>query len=147
MATAVKFMPMLSRTVNKRSLYLFSAAAAAAAAATATFAYSQYHKRSSSHGGNGNGNGNWSRSATTAALASAAPLVHVATPEKNRSYEDFQKVYNAIALKLREEDEYDNYIGYGPVLVRLAWHTSGTWDKHDNTGGSYGGTYPVQEGV
>ena len=25
---------------------------------------------------------------------------------------------------------------YGPVLVRLAWHASGTYDKDTNTGGS-----------
>lgn len=26
----------------------------------------------------------------------------------------------------------------GPVLVRLAWHASGTYDKETNTGGSNG---------
>ncbi|CAD7941313.1 unnamed protein product [Amoebophrya sp. A120] len=26
----------------------------------------------------------------------------------------------------------------GPVLVRLAWHSSGTWDRHEKTGGSDG---------
>ncbi|CAI4595851.1 AMM_1a_G0033960.mRNA.1.CDS.1 [Saccharomyces cerevisiae] len=138
MTTAVRLLPSLGRTAHKRSLYLFSAAAAAAAAAT--FAYSQSHKRSSSSPG-GDSNHGWNNWGKAAALASTTPLVHVASVEKGRSYEDFQKVYNAIALKLREDDEYDNYIGYGPVLVRLAWHTSGTWDKHDNTGGSYGGTY------
>ncbi|AJS44623.1 Ccp1p [Saccharomyces cerevisiae YJM1311] len=139
MTTAVRLLPSLGRTAHKRSLYLFSAAAAAAAAA-ATFAYSQSHKRSSSSPGGGSNHG-WNNWGKAAALASTTPLVHVASVEKGRSYEDFQKVYNAIALKLREDDEYDNYIGYGPVLVRLAWHISGTWDKHDNTGGSYGGTY------
>ncbi len=29
---------------------------------------------------------------------------------------------------------------YGPVLVRLAWHASGTYDKGTNTGGSNGAT-------
>lgn len=29
---------------------------------------------------------------------------------------------------------------YGPVLVRLAWHASGTYDKDTKTGGSNGAT-------
>jgi catalase (peroxidase I) len=29
---------------------------------------------------------------------------------------------------------------YGPVLVRLAWHASGTYDKDSKTGGSNGAT-------
>lgn len=29
---------------------------------------------------------------------------------------------------------------YGPVLVRLAWHCSGTYDKETNSGGSNGAT-------
>ncbi|KAF8513112.1 cytochrome c peroxidase [Hysterangium stoloniferum] len=48
--------------------------------------------------------------------------------------EDYQKVYNKIASIL-EADDYDNG-SYGPVLVRLAWHASGTYDKNTNTGGS-----------
>lgn len=38
---------------------------------------------------------------------------------------DYQKVYNAIAKLLEEHDEYDDG-SYGPVIVRLAWHCSGT---------------------
>jgi cytochrome c peroxidase len=40
-------------------------------------------------------------------------------------FEDYQKVYNHIAKRLEEKDEYDDG-SYGPVLVRLAWHASGT---------------------
>ena len=65
--------------------------------------------------------------------------------------EDYQKVYNKIASIL--EDEYDgSWVlllfwtplltrlrildgSYGPVLVRLAWHSSGTYDKESKTGG------------
>lgn len=39
--------------------------------------------------------------------------------------EDYQKVYNEIAKALAEKDDYDDG-SYGPVLVRLAWHCSGT---------------------
>ncbi|KAI2629842.1 cytochrome c peroxidase [Hypoxylon sp. NC1633] len=59
----------------------------------------------------------------------------VFTPKK----EDFQKVYNEIASRLEENDEYDDG-SYGPVLVRLAWHASGTYDKATGTGGSNGAT-------
>lgn len=53
--------------------------------------------------------------------------------------EDYQKVYNEIAARLEEKDDYDDG-SYGPVLVRLAWHASGTYDKLTNTGGSNGAT-------
>jgi len=52
---------------------------------------------------------------------------------------DYQKVYNAVAKKLWEEDNYDDG-SYGPVLVRLAWHASGTYDAATGTGGSNGAT-------
>lgn len=39
--------------------------------------------------------------------------------------EDYQKVYNAIAKLLEEKDDYDDG-SYGPVILRLAWHCSGT---------------------
>jgi cytochrome c peroxidase len=51
---------------------------------------------------------------------------------------DYQAVYNAIAEKL-EDSDYDDG-SYGPVLVRLAWHAAGTYDKNTKTGGSNGAT-------
>ncbi|KAK9789615.1 putative Cytochrome c peroxidase mitochondrial [Seiridium cardinale] len=59
----------------------------------------------------------------------------VFTPTK----EDYQKVYNEVASRLEEKDDYDDG-SYGPVLVRLAWHASGTYDKETKTGGSNGAT-------
>ncbi|KAK6376554.1 heme peroxidase [Exophiala oligosperma] len=53
--------------------------------------------------------------------------------------EDYQKVYNAVAKELWEKDEYDDG-SYGPVLLRLAWHASGTYDAATGTGGSNGAT-------
>jgi len=52
--------------------------------------------------------------------------------------EDYQAVYNEIA-KILENADYDDG-SYAPVLIRLAWHSSGTYDKKSNTGGSNGAT-------
>lgn len=57
----------------------------------------------------------------------------------NPTPSDYQKVYNAIAALLWEKDDYDDG-SYGPVLLRLAWHCSGTYDAETNTGGSNGAT-------
>jgi cytochrome c peroxidase len=64
---------------------------------------------------------------------SATPKIF--TPTK----EDYQEVYNLIAQRLEEKDDYDDG-SYGPVLVRLAWHCSGTFDAETGTGGSNGAT-------
>ncbi|KAL3481516.1 heme peroxidase [Aspergillus californicus] len=55
------------------------------------------------------------------------------------SKEDYQKVYNEIARLLVKMDEYDDG-SYGPVVLRLSWHASGTYDKTTGTGGSNGAT-------
>ncbi|SCU79939.1 LAMI_0B00210g1_1 [Lachancea mirantina] len=72
---------------------------------------------------------------------SQTQTVHIAKPEKGKSLTDFQSVYNAIATKMKSESDYDDGTGYGPVLVRLSWHSSATYNIHDNSGGSYGGTF------
>ena len=56
---------------------------------------------------------------SSAAGNTKAPAAFV--PQK----EDYQQVYNAIAKRLEEKDDYDDG-SYGPVIVRLAWHCSGT---------------------
>ncbi|KAK9453317.1 heme peroxidase [Dipodascopsis uninucleata] len=67
-----------------------------------------------------------------------APSAGTAAKPFVPTYEDYKKVYNTIADKL-EAGDYDDG-SYGPVLVRLAWHSSGTYDKATNTGGSSGAT-------
>lgn len=56
------------------------------------------------------------------------------------SFDDYQKIYNEIAEKLQEDDSDPDEGSYGPALVRLAWHASGTFDKLKNDGGSSKGT-------
>jgi len=51
---------------------------------------------------------------------------------------DFNAVRKDIVAVL-ENEKYDDG-SYGPVLVRLAWHASGTYNKSDGTGGSSGAT-------
>jgi len=51
---------------------------------------------------------------------------------------DYGAVREAISDLLEAEDYDDG--SYGPLLVRLAWHSSGSYDKESNTGGSNGAT-------
>lgn len=128
---------VFARALTKRSLYQIGGAAIAA-----TFVASIALDNSKNNYSNNRNNGNnWNRNYGKGMLLGSAPALHLAKCENGKKQEDFQKVYNAIAEKLRDEDEYDNYIGYGPVLLRLSWHVSGTYDKNDNSGGSFGGTY------
>ena len=53
--------------------------------------------------------------------------------------EDYQEVYDAVAHRLVENDQYDDG-SYGPVILRLGWHASGTYDAATGTGGSNGAT-------
>ncbi|PUU78506.1 heme peroxidase [Tuber borchii] len=68
------------------------------------------------------------------AQASGLKTGGVFTPTKD----DFQKVYNDVA-DLLENNDYDDG-SYGPVVLRLGWHASGTFDKETKTGGSNGAT-------
>jgi cytochrome c peroxidase len=51
-------------------------------------------------------------------------------------YVNYLQVYNKIAELLDDASDagYDDG-SYGPVILRLAWHASGTYDKETGTGG------------
>ena len=53
---------------------------------------------------------------------------------------DFKAVRKDIAAVLEKDADYDGIGHYGPVLVRLAWHAAGSYDKVTGTGGSDGAT-------
>lgn len=66
---------------------------------------------------------------------------------ENATFEDYQKVYNAIAKRLQDVDDEPDEGSYGPALVRLAWHASGTFDRNVHNGGSGAGTMRFQQEV
>jgi cytochrome c peroxidase len=74
----------------------------------------------------------------------------VNSPIEKRSYHSKQKTmerdYNAVAEEIKRilpQPHYDDGSA-GPLLVRFAWHCSGTYDKHTDTGGSNGATMRFQ---
>lgn len=76
--------------------------------------------------------------AALAATALGTTLTYAAAPapSPNPTKEEIAAASAAIHDLLDEEDAEN----LGPTLVRLAWHASGTYDKHSRTGGSDGAT-------
>ena len=73
-----------------------------------------------------------------AALGAGAAAAFVCLPA-HASEED----YSAVAAELASMIKADPDVG--PTLLRLAWHSSGTFDKISKTGGSKGGTIRFKE--
>jgi len=67
-------------------------------------------------------------------IATNAGASAIVKAEFKPTREDFQKVYNRIAESFDQAGEYDDG-SYAPVILRLAWHSAGTYDKETNTGG------------
>lgn len=89
-----------------------------------------YYKSSGNNNGPGNGYG----------PQMAASLLFTSSVPRGKSFKNYQEVYNAIAEKVREEDDADDGAGRYGLLCRLAWHSSGTFDIGSGAGGSFGGT-------
>lgn len=92
------------------------------------------------NGGFGQGNGQSNKEGNFGKLLAGTAIVNTAEVPKGKGYKDYQEVYNAIATKIKKDDDYDGGAGRYGLLTRLAWHNSGTYKKSDNTGGSFGGT-------
>lgn len=73
-------------------------------------------------------------------LLAGSAIVNTAAIPNGKNFKDYQSLYNEIAEKVRDEDDADGGAGRYGLLTRLSWHTSGTYKKEDNSGGSFGGT-------
>ncbi|KAG1668138.1 hypothetical protein FOA52_005130 [Chlamydomonas sp. UWO 241] len=60
-------------------------------------------------------------------------------PEPLSSAKKDYGAVKAAVIDMLDVEDYDDG-SYGPILVRLAWHSSGTYCKADGTGGSGGAT-------
>ncbi|ABN68611.1 cytochrome c peroxidase [Scheffersomyces stipitis CBS 6054] len=134
--SAIAIKPSLLRAA-KTSAPRFSRAAWLAAglvgtAGTATYLYSN------SNNSNSNNSNNAGKKLST--LMAGVLGANVATVPQGKTLKDYQEVYNDIAAKIEENLDYDGGAGFYGQLVRLAWHSSGTYDKNTKTGGSYYGT-------
>ncbi|CAD6578123.1 MAG: heme peroxidase [Cyphobasidiales sp. Tagirdzhanova-0007] len=140
-------MSLARQLVRPAARSVARAAVAAPASTSARIAHSRYYS-SNSDGGRSQGNARSSPqpyalgllglggAGGIAAWFSGDKQKDPATTQDGMSKKggvvDYQKVYNAIAELLDTEDYDDG--SYGPTLVRLAWHCSGTYDKNSGNG-------------
>eukprot|EP01108_Squamamoeba_japonica_P002039 TRINITY_DN193_c0_g1_i4.p2 TRINITY_DN193_c0_g1~~TRINITY_DN193_c0_g1_i4.p2 ORF type:complete len:350 (-),score=203.64 TRINITY_DN193_c0_g1_i4:60-1109(-) len=87
---------------------------------------------------------NWRGRNAAAAAVGAVAAVAVAAVTADQARADGAANADVEALRadivaLLDNERYDDG-SYGPVLVRLAWHACGTYDKSDGSGGSDGAT-------
>lgn len=125
-------------TFKQQGKYKFNAsfwAAVATTGAIASFAYHQNNKQPKTPTPN-----HMNKALFGFGASKYEANVREASVAKSQDY--YQKVYNAIAQKLIDVDDIDDG-SYGPLLVRLAWHNSGSYDQNDKSntkGGSFAGT-------
>ncbi|KAK6201141.1 cytochrome c peroxidase [Scheffersomyces amazonensis] len=116
---------------SRSSAYLFSGLVGSGALASYLYYKNNY---------NNNNSNNNNKNNLVKPLLGAAAVIKIAQVPEGKGFEDYQNVYNDIAAKIEDNLDFDGGAGYYGQLVRLSWHTSGTYTKSDNTGGSYGGT-------
>lgn len=73
---------------------------------------------------------------TSGILTLSSPLTSIADEDESSTIKAVD--YKAVASDIIDLVKVDP--DKGPTLVRLAWHSSGTYDAASKTGGSYGGT-------
>jgi len=97
-----------------------------------------FTSQSNSQGGHGYSRATQCLLGVTLGLAVGTALNQRKKAEAATAPVNYDAVRKAIADKLDNLDYDDG--SYGPVLVRLAWHAAGTFDKSTHTGGSNGAT-------
>jgi len=78
-------------------------------------------------------------SIAAAALSGLALPLEQANAAGNKKKLDYKAVAKDIAALVKEDPDK------GPTFIRIAWHSSGSYDKSDNSGGSRGGTMRFSE--
>jgi cytochrome c peroxidase len=78
-----------------------------------------------------------------AAIGAAAAAIGTSLLPAHAAYTPSEVDYSAVASELHAIIKADPDLG--PTMLRLAWHSSGTFDKISKTGGSQGGTIRFKE--
>merc|ERR1719477_461657 len=91
------------------------------------------------------GSGQRKQSDSSSSAGGHVPAIRhnvMTTFQEKALYGDLYQVRRDIISALDDEDHDDG--SWGPILVRLAWHASGTYDKSDGSGGCNGATTMVR---
>jgi len=80
----------------------------------------------------------WKLIVGAVAIGTISYLVSPGAEAEEKQKVDYDKVREDIK-KILDNEKYDDG-SYGPVLIRLAWHSAGTYSKKDHNGGSDGAT-------
>ena len=84
-------------------------------------------------------------SAITLTPSKKSTTITTTEPTFIPTHADYQSLYSAIASSIWSQTSYDDG-SYAPILLRLAWHSSGTYDAVSQTGGSNGGLMRFPQG-
>lgn len=138
--SSASFTRIAASAFNSSAAKRFAFAGAAAAAATA--AATMYGNNRKNNQMNGSGHNFGSKAFLFGLFGTPEYAKNTREGQSDvKPKEYYQKVYNDIALKIRDHTEWDNG-SYGPILVRFAWHNSGTYNQHDHSI-TKGGSYPA----
>uniref|UniRef100_A0AAV1V343 Cytochrome c peroxidase, mitochondrial n=1 Tax=Peronospora matthiolae TaxID=2874970 RepID=A0AAV1V343_9STRA len=114
----------------RTSLRILQRASAASVTTTRSFSTSRFHLAAN----------NKKAQPASAVVLTAVGIAAVSGFAFTDLVNAHEKTVDIEAVKKEIIDIFDDNNALGPTFVRLAWHSSGTFDKRDNSGGSTGGT-------